>query len=103
MSPLTAYEIVQSVSTKGLFLSKFQMFTTPKAGPKKDLLIMAFRIALTLDVQNELFGRPMSLPLAEGGPFTWVRPWKELVKSCLDLAISSYNMVPFIGTVVIDS
>ena len=44
-----------------------------------------------------------NLPQAEGGPFTWVQPGKEEVKSCLDLAIGSANLVPFIKSVVIDS
>ena len=44
-----------------------------------------------------------NLPMAEGGPFTWVEPGKEEVRSCLDLAIASANLLPFIKTVVIDS
>ena len=44
-----------------------------------------------------------NLPLTTGGPFTWEQPGKEEVKSCLDLAIASAGLVPFVKTMVIDS
>ena len=40
--------------------------------------------------------------LAEGGPWTWIQRGKVWVKSCLDLAISSQNLLPFVKSVVID-
>ena len=40
---------------------------------------------------------------AEGGPWTWIQRGKESVKSCLDLAICSRDLVPFVKTVVIDN
>ena len=44
-----------------------------------------------------------NLPLTTGGPFTWVQPGKEEVRSCLDLAIASASLVPFVKTMTIDS
>ena len=43
-----------------------------------------------------------NLPLAVGGPFPWVHPGKERVKSCLDLALASANLTPFVKTMLID-
>ena len=43
-----------------------------------------------------------NLSLTEGGPYTWVQPGKEEVKSCLDLALASANLAPFVRNVVID-
>ena len=40
--------------------------------------------------------------MAEGGPWTWFQRGKENIKSCLDLAICSSNLLPFVKTVVID-
>ena len=40
--------------------------------------------------------------LAEGGPWTWVQRGKESVRSCLDLAYASQNLLPFIKCMVID-
>ena len=39
----------------------------------------------------------------EGGPWTWVQAGKEEVKSCLDLAIESAELLPFAKKLVIDS
>ena len=44
-----------------------------------------------------------NLHLTEGGPFTWVQPGKEEVKSCLDLAIASASLAPFVKRMIIDS
>ena len=40
--------------------------------------------------------------MAEGGPWTWIQRGKEANKSCLDLAICSPNLVPFVKVVLID-
>ena len=40
--------------------------------------------------------------MAVGGPWTWVQRGKESVRSCIDLAYASSNLLPFIKTVVID-
>ena len=40
--------------------------------------------------------------MAEGGPWTWVQRGKEQIKSCLDLAICSQNLHPFVKMVRID-
>ena len=40
--------------------------------------------------------------LAEGGPWTWVQRGKEEVKSCLDLAYASQNLMPFIKSIKLD-
>ena len=40
--------------------------------------------------------------MAVGGPWTWVQRGKESVKSCLDLAYASENILPFIKCVLID-
>ena len=39
--------------------------------------------------------------LAEGGPWTWFQRGKPSVKSCLDLAIVSKNLLPFVKTITI--
>ena len=44
-----------------------------------------------------------SLPLAEGGPWTWVDRSNNEVKSCLDLGIMSAGLLPFLTTFVVDS
>ena len=44
-----------------------------------------------------------NLSLTEGGPFTWVQPGKEEVKSCLDLAIALASLAPFVKRMIIDS
>ena len=41
--------------------------------------------------------------LAIGGPWTTVQRGKEYVKSCLDLAYASQNLLPFIKSLVIDN
>ena len=41
--------------------------------------------------------------IATGGPWTWVQRGKELVRSCLDLAYASRNLMPFIKCMVIDN
>ena len=33
---------------------------------------------------------------ANGGPWTWVQRGKDWIKSCLDLAIGSQNLLPFV-------
>ena len=40
--------------------------------------------------------------MAEGGPWTWKQRGKEDIKSCLDLAICSRNLAPFVKGVLID-
>ena len=40
--------------------------------------------------------------IAVGGPWTWVKRGNENVRSCLDIAISSRNLLPFVKSVVID-
>ena len=40
--------------------------------------------------------------IADGGPWTWVQRGKETVRSCLDLAICSENLLPFVKSVLID-
>ena len=40
--------------------------------------------------------------MAEGGPWTWIQRGKESIKSCLDLAYASSNLLPFIKSIVID-
>ena len=40
--------------------------------------------------------------LAEGGPWTWVQRGKDWIRSCLDLAICSPNLLPFVNKMVID-
>ena len=42
------------------------------------------------------------LPLVQGGPWTWVDRSNPGVRSCLDLAIVSAGLQPFINTVVVD-
>ena len=40
--------------------------------------------------------------MAEGGPWTWIQRGKETVKSCLDIAYASQNLLPYIKLVMID-
>ena len=40
--------------------------------------------------------------MAIGGPWTWIQRGKEVNKSCLDLAISSRNLLPYVEEVLID-
>ena len=40
--------------------------------------------------------------LAQGGPWTWNQRGKDSVKSCLDLAIASKNLLPFVKCMLID-
>ena len=40
---------------------KYKILTTPKIGPKKTLPIIAFRLALTIDVQVAWFGCQMAV------------------------------------------
>jgi hypothetical protein len=40
--------------------------------------------------------------LAEGGPFTWLDPANPKNKSCMDLAICSVDLLPYVKGVVID-
>ena len=40
--------------------------------------------------------------LLKGGPWTWVQRGKEWIRSCLDLAIGSANLVPFVKQILID-
>ena len=57
----TLYEKVQPVSPRVLSLvektshRKLKILTTLKLGPKKTVLVIAFRIALTLDVKTVWF------------------------------------------------
>ena len=44
-----------------------------------------------------------NLPLAEGGPWTWVDRSNSNVKSCLDLGIVSAGLLPFVTTFQVDS
>ena len=44
-----------------------------------------------------------SLPLAEGGPWTWVDRSDNEVKSCLDMGIMSAGLLPFLTTFLVDS
>ena len=37
-----------------------------------------------------------------GGPWTWTKRGKEDVKSCLDIAIASRNLLPYVKSVTID-
>ena len=39
--------------------------------------------------------------LAEGGPWTWIQRGKPGAKSCLDLAIASKNLMPFVKKITI--
>ena len=41
--------------------------------------------------------------LVEGGPWTWTQPGKEETKSCLDIAIISSALLPYVKKLVIDS
>ena len=43
-----------------------------------------------------------NLDLVEGGPWTWIDRQDNKIKSCLDLAIVSVSLVPFIYKVIID-
>ena len=43
-----------------------------------------------------------SLELCQGGPFTWQQAGKGEVKSCLDLALASANLLPFVKCMIID-
>ena len=54
-------------------------------------------------LQTEEFTLLNNLELAKGGPFTWVQPGREKASSCLDLALASANLVPFVASLVIDS
>ena len=40
--------------------------------------------------------------MAEGGPFTWVNPANSENKSCLDLAMCSVDLLPFVKGMLID-
>ena len=40
--------------------------------------------------------------MAEGGPWTWVQRGNDQVKSCIDLAIGSQNLLPFVKSILID-
>ena len=40
--------------------------------------------------------------MANGGPWTWVQRGKEAIRSCLDIAIASRNLISFVKTVIID-
>ena len=40
--------------------------------------------------------------MATGGPWTWAQRGKENVKSCLDIAIASRNLLPYVKSVTID-
>ena len=44
-----------------------------------------------------------NLGLAEGGPWTWVDPADPQHRSCLDLAIVSQNLLPFVTDMKVDS
>ena len=41
--------------------------------------------------------------MVEGGPWTWFSRADSKVKSCLDLAVISRNLLPFVTKVVIDN
>ena len=43
-----------------------------------------------------------NLSLTEGGPFTWVQAGNESVRSCLDLALASSSLAPFVKRMIID-
>ena len=40
--------------------------------------------------------------MATGGPWTWVKRGDDTIKSCLDIAIASRNLLPFVKSVTID-
>ena len=40
--------------------------------------------------------------LVDGEPWTWVQRGKDWIKSCLDLAIGSQNLLPFVKSILID-
>ena len=40
--------------------------------------------------------------LVVGEPWTWVQRGKDWIKSCLDLAIGSQNLLPFVKSILID-
>ena len=40
--------------------------------------------------------------MADEGPWTWIQRGKDSIKSCLDLAICSRELLPFVKLVVID-
>ena len=44
-----------------------------------------------------------NLDIVEGGPWTWVSRADSGVRSCLDLAVISRNLLPFVSKVVVDS
>ena len=43
-----------------------------------------------------------NLDLCEGGPFTWEQAGNKEIRSCLDLALASSNLLPFVKKMVID-
>ena len=47
-------------------------------------------------LQTDEFVLLNGLNLAEGGPWTWVRRGDPSCRSCLDLAIASANLVPYV-------
>ena len=51
---------------------------------------------------NGLEGRSSTVEVV-GGPWTWVQPGREEVRSCLDLVVVSASLLPFIKRMVIDS
>ena len=43
-----------------------------------------------------------NLDIVEGGPWTWVSRANQGVRSCLDLAVISRNLLPFVSKVIVD-
>ena len=54
-------------------------------------------------LQTDDFVLLNGLSLAEGGPWTWVKRGDASCRSCLDLAIASTNLAPYVTKVKIDS
>ena len=54
-------------------------------------------------VDSEEFVIVNNLGLAVGGPWTWVDPADPQHRSCLDLAIVSQNLLPFVTDMQVDS
>ena len=54
-------------------------------------------------VRDLLYVLLNNLPVATGGPWTWVSRSDPLVRSCLDLGIVSSGLAPFVSNFVVDS
>jgi hypothetical protein len=53
-------------------------------------------------LENEEYILLNNLDIVEGGPWTWVSRSDPRVRSCLDLAIVSRSLLPFVYKVVVD-